>query len=70
VLLTALVCAFASLALPTVAGVAGGYGLMWALAWRKQAGAVEAIEDRDAVHFWIVRSSPFRPMKVVRVPAM
>jgi hypothetical protein len=31
---------------------------------------VLAIEERDAVHFWIVRSSPIKPPKLVRVPAM
>jgi hypothetical protein len=55
---------------PQLAVAAAGYGIIWALAWRKQSDAVLAIEERDAVHFWIVRSSPFKPPKLVRVPAM
>jgi hypothetical protein len=53
-----------------LAVAAAGCGLIWALAWRKQSDAVLAIEERDAVHFWIVRSNPLKPPRLVRVPAM
>ena len=53
-----------------VSAVAEAVPGLWSLAWRRQAMAVEAIEDRDAMHFWIVRSSPWHPPKLVRVPAM
>lgn len=70
VLVIVLVAAFSSIWFPQLAIATAGYGLLWSLAWRRQAGAVEAIEERDAVHFWIVRSSPWRAPKLVRVPAM
>src|SRR3954470_10760957 len=34
---------------PQVAAVASGFCIIWALAWRRQAAAVAAIEERDAV---------------------
>ena len=41
-----------------------------ALLWRKQSAAVEAIEGRDGVEFWIDRSSPFGPPKLLRLPGL
>ncbi|MGH2906322.1 MAG: hypothetical protein ACRDKI_06075 [Solirubrobacterales bacterium] len=70
VLAIAIISAIASLLFPQLAVAAAGYGLLWSLAWRKQALAVEAIEERDAVHFWIVRTKAFSKPKLVRVPAM
>jgi hypothetical protein len=70
VLAITLVAAVAAYWYPQLAVAAAGYGLLWALAWRKQSDAVLAIEERDAVHFWIVRSSPIKPPKLVRVPSM
>lgn len=70
VLAITLVAAITSYWFPQLAVATAGYGLLWALAWRKQSDAVLAIEERDAVHFWIVRSSPLGPPKLVRVPAM
>lgn len=70
VLAITLVSAISSYWFPQLAIVSAGYGLLWAVAWRRQADAVLAIEERDAVHFWIVKSSPLHPPKLVRVPAM
>jgi hypothetical protein len=70
VLAITILAAITSYWFPQLAVAAAGYGLFWALAWRRQSDAVLAIEERDAVHFWIVRSSPFAPPKLVRVPAM
>lgn len=70
VLAITIVAAFSAYWFPQFAVAAAGYGLLWALAWRRQSDAVLAIEERDTVHFWIVRSSPFAPPKLVRVPAM
>jgi hypothetical protein len=53
---------------PQVAAVASGFCIIWALAWRRQAGAVAAIEERDAVRFYIDRTSPMQPMRLVRTP--
>lgn len=70
VLVIALAAAIASIWFPSLAIATSGYGLIWSLSWRKQALAVEAIEERDAVHFWIVRTPVFSRPKLVRVPAM
>jgi hypothetical protein len=55
-------------AFPQVPAIATGFGLIWALAWRRQAAAVTAIEERDGVRFYVERTSPLRPMKLVRTP--
>ncbi|HEU0024138.1 MAG TPA: hypothetical protein VFQ12_05885 [Thermoleophilaceae bacterium] len=55
---------------PPVPAVAVGYAVLVALLWRKQAAAVEAIEGRDGVEFWLDRSSPFGPPALLRLPGM
>ena len=52
---------------PQVAGIACGFAIIWALAWRHQEKAVTAIEERDGVEFFVERTSPFQPIKLVRV---
>jgi hypothetical protein len=54
--------------LPQVPAVASGFALIWALAWRRQASAVTAIEERDGVRFYVERTSPLKPMRLVRTP--
>jgi hypothetical protein len=39
-----------------------------ALAWRKQSAAVEAIEGRDGVRFYVEHTSPFKPTSLIRTP--
>jgi hypothetical protein len=53
---------------PQIAGIATGFAIIWALAWRRQEAAVSAIEERDGVRFYIERTSPFAPIKLVRTP--
>jgi hypothetical protein len=55
---------------PPVPAVAVGYALLVALLWRKQSAAVEAIEGRDGVEFWVDRSSAFGPPQLLRVPGL
>ena len=43
---------------PQVAAVAAGFAIIWALAWRRQESAVAAIEERDAVRFYVDKTSP------------
>ena len=57
-----------SFLLPQVPAVATGFAIIWALAWRRQAGAVAAIEERDGVRFYVQRTSPLRPIQLVRTP--
>jgi hypothetical protein len=54
--------------LPQVPAVATGFAIIWALAWRRQASAVTAIEERDGARFYIERTSPFKPIRLVRTP--
>jgi hypothetical protein len=53
---------------PQVSGVAAGFSIIWALAWRRQASAVAAIEERDGVRFYIDRTSPLQPIRLIRTP--
>ncbi len=54
--------------LPQVPAVATGFAIIWALAWRHQAAAVTAIEERDGARFYIDRTSPLRAIRLVRTP--
>ena len=56
--------------IPQVAAIGAGYALAIALIWRRQASAVIAIEDRDGVRFYVERSSPLGPTKLIRTPWM
>lgn len=67
ILVTLAAAALAWLA-PQVPGIACGFTIIWALAWRRQEGAVAAIEERDGVRFYIERTSPVQPIKLVRTP--
>jgi hypothetical protein len=53
---------------PQIPGIAAGFAVIWALAWRRQDAAVAAIEERDGVSFYVRRTSPLRPMSLLRTP--
>jgi hypothetical protein len=53
---------------PQIPGIAAGFAIIWALAWRRQDAAVAAIEERDGAAFYVVRTSPVRPIALVRAP--
>ena len=55
---------------PQVPAIATGYCLLVALVWRKQSGAVAAIEGRDGVEFWFDRTSPLGRPQLLRLPGM
>jgi hypothetical protein len=54
--------------LPQVPAIAAGFAIILSLAWRRQASAVTAIEERDGARFYVVRTSPLKPIKLVRTP--
>ena len=54
--------------IPQVPGIAAGYVIAAALGWRKQSAAVEAIEGRDGVRFYVEHTSPFKPTRLIRTP--
>ncbi len=55
---------------PQVAAVVAGGAILVALAWRKQERAVTAIEERDGVRFYVLPSSPFGAIELVRTPGL
>jgi hypothetical protein len=57
-----------SVFLPQVGGIAAGFAIIWALAWRRQEAAVAAVEERDGVRFYVDQTSPLRAIKLIRTP--
>jgi hypothetical protein len=55
---------------PQVAAVAAGFAIIWALAWRRQEAAVSAIEDRDGFRFYVDRTPPLSPIRLIRTPGL
>jgi len=53
---------------PQVPAVATGFAIIWSLAWRRQASAVRAIEQRDGARFYVDKTSPLKPIRLVRTP--
>jgi hypothetical protein len=53
---------------PQIPGIAAGFAVIWALAWRRQESAVRAIEERDGATFYVEPTSPVRPLRLVRTP--
>jgi hypothetical protein len=53
---------------PQVPAIAAGFGIIWALAWRRQDAAVAAIEERDGATFYVRRTSPVHPIALERTP--
>jgi hypothetical protein len=66
----ALVSAVVGFFFPQVPAIATGYCLLIALLWRNQSRAVEAIEGRDGVEFWLDRSSPLGRPRLLRLPGL
>ncbi len=53
---------------PLWASIGAGFAIIWALAWRRQESAVLAIEERDGVRFYVDRTSPLQPIRLIRTP--
>jgi hypothetical protein len=53
---------------PQIPGIACGFTIIGALAWRRQEAAVTAIEERDGVAFYVERTPPHKPIKLIRAP--
>jgi hypothetical protein len=56
--------------IPQVPAIGAGYAEIMALAWRKQARAVAAVEDRDGVRFYVERGPALKPTQLIRTPWM
>jgi hypothetical protein len=68
-LLTVLAGGLAAVA-PQIPGIGAGFAIIWAFAWRRQHAAVAAIEQRDGVRFYVIRTSPLRPIALQRTPGL
>ncbi len=64
----ALVAGGLSFLAPQVPGIGAGFAIIWALAWRHQHAAVEAIEERDGIRFYVRPTSPIRRIALERAP--
>jgi hypothetical protein len=67
-LLCTIVAGGLAFAYPQVSGIATGFAIIWALSWRRQERAVTAIEERDGARFYVERTSPIKPISLVRTP--
>ena len=61
-------CGAVAFLIPQIPAIAAGYAIGVALTWRRQAEAVQAVEDRDGVRFYLDRTSPFGEPKLLRTP--
>jgi hypothetical protein len=66
----AVVSAGVAWVVPQFTAVAAGGAIMVALAWRKQEKAVRAIEERDGVRYYVVPTSPFKPIELMRTSGL
>lgn len=57
-----------ALVVPQVAAIATGFAIIGALSWRRQDSAVTAIEERDGVRYYVDRTSPLKPIELLRTP--
>lgn len=53
---------------PQIPGIATGFAIIWALAWRHQDKAVTAIEERDGIAYFIEKTAFYKPMRLERMP--
>jgi hypothetical protein len=68
--ITAVVAGGLGLFFPGVAIIGTGYALIVSLSWHTRESAVQAIEERDGVRFFVVPTSAFSPVKLVRTPGL
>ena len=47
-----------------------GFAIIWSLAWRRQDAAVTAIEERDGFRFYLAKTPPFEPIRLIRTPGL
>ena len=66
----AVACGIAGIFWPQVAAIGAGYAILIALAWRRRESAVQAIEDRDGVRFYVEPSSGLEPIRLIRTPGL
>jgi hypothetical protein len=68
--LTAIIAGGLGLFFPGVAIIGTGYALIVSLSWHTREAAVQAIEERDGVRFYVVPNSALKPIELVRTPGL
>ena len=68
--LTAIIAGGLGLFFPGVAIIGTGYALIVSLSWHTREAAVQAIEERDGIRFFVVPTGAFSPVKLVRTPGL
>ena len=68
--LTAVIAGGLGLFFPGVAIIGTGYALIVSLGWHTREAAVQAIEERDGVRFFVVPGSALKPIQLVRTPGL
>ncbi len=63
-----LIAGLLGLIAPQIPGIATGFTIIWALAWRRQHAAVSAIEQRDGARFHVEPTSPLKAIRLTRTP--
>ena len=69
-LLSTLLALALAVVAPQIPGIAAGFAMVWALAWRRQDGAVRAVEERDGVAFYVEPTSPLQAIRLMRTPGL
>jgi hypothetical protein len=67
---TAIIAGGLGLFFPGVAIIGTGYALIVSLSWHTREPAVQAIEERDGVRFYVVPNSALQPIQLVRTPGL
>lgn len=67
-LLSTIIAIALALVAPQIPGIACGFAIIGALAWRRQEAAVSAIEERDGIAYYVEPTPPHKPIKLVRAP--
>ena len=67
---TAVLAGGLGLFFPGVAIIGTGYALIISLSWHTRESAVQAIEERDGVRFYVVPNSALKPIQLVRTPGL
>jgi len=65
-LITTLVTSVLSTFAPQIPGIAAGFAILSALAWRNQYAAVLAVEGRDGVRFYVDRTPFWKVITLTR----
>jgi hypothetical protein len=68
--ITAILAGGLGLFFPGVAIIGTGYALIVSLSWHTREAAVQAIEERDGVRFFVVPNSAMRPIQLIRTPGL